>query len=78
MRAVTPQGWEFWRSVLVQALGTVLGGGILALIGIAVGAIHNVSWLAVSIVALSFAIVGVLVQFFIVVKLSYAARRRDD
>jgi hypothetical protein len=55
-------GWEFWRSVLVQALGTILGGAILALAGIAIGAIHGVSLLAVSLVALVFAVIGIAFQ----------------
>lgn len=55
-------GWEFWRSVLAQALGTVLGGAVLALAAIAIGAIHGVSLLAVGLVVLVFALLGIAFQ----------------
>jgi thiol:disulfide interchange protein len=54
--------WLFWRSVLVQALGTVLGGAVLALVGIAIGAIHGVSLLAVSLVSLVLVFFGIAFQ----------------
>jgi len=74
--------WEFWRSVLAQGIGTVLGGAILALAGIAIGAIHGVTLLAVSLVALVFAILGTAFQFFAVAMAHHASaageRRRRD
>jgi membrane protein implicated in regulation of membrane protease activity len=70
-------GWEFWRSVLAQALGTILGGAILALAGIAIGAIHGVSLLAVSLVALVFAVIGIAFQVFALVMARRAPRVRE-
>lgn len=61
-------------------MGTVLGGGVLALIAVAAGAIHGVSLITVSWVFLAFAIVGVIAQVFFLSKagsVARAAKRRE-
>lgn len=74
---MTPQGWEFARSVIAQALGTVIGGGVLALIGVAVGAL-NTPWLTVSVIALGASTISLAFMVRAVVHLSLMARRRDE
>jgi thiol:disulfide interchange protein len=76
-------GWEFWRSVLAQALGTVLGGAVLALAAIAIGAIHGVSLLAVGLVVLVFALLGIAFQVAAILLARHASsagekRRRQE
>lgn len=73
---MTPQGWDFARSVLAQALGTVLGGGVLALIGVTVGALDS-PWLAVSAVSLIASLAFLALFVRILIHLSLAERRRD-
>ena|GEM_PF-5968547 len=75
--------WLFWRSVLAQALGTVLGGAVLASAGIAIGAIHGVSLLAVSLVALVLVFFGIAFQVIATLLARHAAsagaqRRRQE
>lgn len=54
---------EFWRSVLAQGLGTVIGGAVLALFGVAVGVIDNVNWVRVGIALTGFCIGGLIGAF---------------
>jgi hypothetical protein len=70
------EGWEFARSVVAQALGTVLGGGVLALIGVIVGALDS-PWLALSLVSFAVALVFYVLFVGILIRWSLAARRRD-
>ncbi len=74
---MTPQAWGFWRDVLAQAMGTVIGGAILALAGILVGLIDNVSLLAVSAFFALLGAVGVVVQFVFLTRWTREVRRRE-
>jgi endogenous inhibitor of DNA gyrase (YacG/DUF329 family) len=51
---------QFGREVLAQALGTAIGAGLIALIGVVVGALQNVSLTTITLSAGALAIIAAL------------------